>query len=96
MTVVPGRSISLRKPAKAIDDGGWTPGKLTIKARGNLVERNGKTVFRIAGSGEEFEVILEHKHKLDRSGSGVTTVTGEVGLEGTRATLKIHEVSIEP
>ena len=92
--MAPGKSIDLRQPAKLIKDGGWTPGKLTIKAKGRFEEADGKTIFRIAGSGEKLELVKEHEHTSNES--GLFTATGQVEFDGSRLKLTIEEVTIEP
>ena len=93
MTVKPGKTIALRSLDKLISDGGWTPGKLTIKAQGTLEDVDGKSLFRIAGTNEKFEVVKKHKHTSDAPGT--FTVIGVVRFEGSRMTLEIDEVVSE-
>lgn len=90
MTVKPGKTIALRRLDKLISDGGWTPGSLTIKARGTLEEVDGNSLFRIAETNEKFEVVKKHEHTSDAPGT--FTVTGEVRFEGSGMTLEIDEV----
>ena len=94
ITVASGKSIDLRKPAELIEDGGWTPGKLTIKAKGRFEEVDGKTFFRIAGTGESLELVKKHEHKSNES--GLFIATGQVEFDGTRMKLTIEEVTSEP
>lgn len=39
---------------EAVKKGGFTPGAIQIQARGSLSEKDGRWVFELAGSGEEF------------------------------------------
>ena len=85
ITVKKGSSLSIEEVEKAVKDGGFTSGDISITVTGRLVERDGRTVLAMPGSEEIFLMEQnEQLQKLEKTLNGKdkrVKLTGKVARE---------------
>lgn len=95
----PGNTVGLDQVRKAIQADAFSPREARITAVGELSSSNGKTVFKVAGTGEAFPVEHTPHASWEKEFRRAVEVRGLISAPSNRTelgTLQITEVSEEP